>query len=494
MSSDTMSEVGCGMSEPEIGAAAPSISEIKVPPPAPTSGIPHPTSSSPVISVHNVGKLYHVYARPQDRLKQALLRWKKQYYKDFWALRGVSFDVARGEAVGILGRNGAGKSTLLQIIAGTMAPTEGEVGVRGRVAAMLQLGSGFNPEFTGRENVFLGGAILGITRREMEDRFDDIASFADIGSFIDQPIKTYSSGMAARLAFAVSFSVNPDVLIVDEILAVGDIGFQQKCVARLRQLRDNGLTMLFVSHSPDAVRSICQKALFLIEGQPAYFGQAERATDLYLSFIREQTNKDALKEQTDLTKPVPFSNQVPGQLRYGTGHVQIQRVEVFNKAGEPCRAFQLGETITLEATLEAKIDDARDYSVSFLVRDMTGVDLMGSATCDEKAIPPRLSKGQQARVRFSFQNSLRVGTYGICLAVTRVSRRDYSDAVLFDQVDGCAAFVVVQNPDRPVHYKFHQPVSASWEGPLNGSMNGPTTKVDAGVHRGEGASGGAGNA
>jgi lipopolysaccharide transport system ATP-binding protein len=473
MSSEVISELGVGTTEPRTASADLSLSEIK-PTPTPVPDIPHPTSApiEPVISARNLGKLYHVYARPQDRLKQALFRWRRaKFYKDFWALRGVSFDVSRGEAVGILGRNGAGKSTLLQIIAGTMAPTEGEVAVRGRVAAMLQLGSGFNPEFTGRENVFLGGAILGITRREMEDRFDEIAAFADIGSFIDQPIKTYSSGMSARLAFAVSFSVAPDLLIVDEILAVGDIGFQQKCIARLRQLRDNGLTMLFVSHSPDAVRSICQKGLFLIEGQPAFYGPAEKATNLYLSYIREQTNREALKEQVDLTKPVPFENQVPGQLRYGTGHVQIQDVQVLNKAGEPCRAFRLGETVTVEATLAAKIDTA-DLSVSFLVRDMTGIDLMGTTTFDEKAAAPRLRAGQRTKVRFEFENKLRIGSYGVCLAVTRVSRRDYSDVVLFDQVDGCAAFVVVQDPERPVHYKFYQPVSVSWDPPSGGVGGG----------------------
>jgi ABC-type polysaccharide/polyol phosphate transport system ATPase subunit len=426
------------------------------------------THREPVISVRDVGKLYHVYDKPQDRLKQALLRWrKKKFYRDFWALRGVSFEVERGEAVGILGRNGAGKSTLLQIIAGTMAPTTGEVAVRGRVAAMLELGSGFNPEFTGRENVFLGGAILGITRREMEERFDQIAAFADIGEFIDQPIKTYSSGMAARLAFAVSFSVDPDLLIVDEILAVGDIGFQQKCVARLRQLRDAGLTMLFVSHSPDAVRSICQKGLFLMNGQTAYYGPAERATDLYLSHIRESTNEEALKGG-DLGAPIEKTTQVPGQLRYGTGHVQIDSVEVFNRAGEPCRAFALGEEITIRATIVSHID-AKDLSVSFLVRDMTGIDMMGTATFDERIAGPTLKPGERASVSFSFENRLRAGNYGVCLAVTRVSRRDYSDVVLFDQVDGCAGFVVVPDPNRPVHYKFHQPVTVQWSTPGSSS-------------------------
>jgi lipopolysaccharide transport system ATP-binding protein len=414
-----------------------------------------------VISVRNVGKCYQVYERPFDRLKQAFFRWKRTFYREFWACRRISFEIARGEAVGILGRNGAGKSTLLQLVAGTLTPSEGEVEVKGRVAAMLQLGSGFNPEFTGRENVYLGGSILGISRREMDQRFDDIAGFADIGSFIDQPLKVYSSGMAARLAFAVSFSVEPDVLIVDEILAVGDIGFQQKCVSRLRQMRDSGLTLLFVSHSPDAVRSLCRKALVLVEGQPIYFGGADIATDMYLSHVREQSNREALAIQTELARPIAFQTDVPGQTRYGVGHVQIASVELRGADGEPRRAFSFRDQVTLEAVLKPLVD-MDHVSVSFLLRDMTGIDLLGTTTFDEKR-EIHVKAGRPVRVKFTFAAALRTGNYGISLAVTRVSRRDYSDVVLFDQVDGCAAFTVMANPDRPVHYKVHQDIAVEWE-------------------------------
>lgn len=423
---------------------------------------PKPATEQPVISVRGLGKCYHVYDKPADRLKQAFFRWKKQFYREFWALRGVSFEVFPGESVGILGRNGGGKSTLLQLIAGTLTPTEGDVVVRGRVAAMLELGSGFNPEFTGRENVFLKGAILGIARKEMEQRFDDIAAFADIGEFLDQPLKTYSSGMAARLAFAVAFSVEPDLMIVDEILAVGDIGFQQHCLARLRQLRDGGMTLLFVSHSPDSVRSVCQKGLFLDKGQARFYGDAERATDQYLAFVRDQTNKEVLEQQTDLGATVKFQSNVAGSTRYGTGHVQIEQVQVMNSRGEPTRAFTLGETITIEATLRAHVD-AQDLSCSFLVRDFTGVDLMGTTTFDERVAAPSVRKGDRLKVRFSFENRLRPGHFGVCLAVNRLTSRDYSDNVLFDQVDGVAAFVVMADPQRPIHYKFHQPVDVRWE-------------------------------
>ena len=424
--------------------------------------VPLASAEAPVISVANVGKCYHIYQRPQDRLKQAISRWKRRYYQEFWALRRVSFEIFRGDSLGILGRNGSGKSTLLQMIAGTLTPTEGEVCVRGRIAAMLELGSGFNPDFTGRENVFLYGSILGITRREMEARFDSIASFADIGDFMDQPLKTYSSGMAARLAFSVAISIEPDVMIVDEILAVGDIGFQQRCLARLRRLRDNGLTLLFVSHSPDAVRSVCDKALFLEGGQPVFFGHAERATDQYLAYVRERSNEEQLKSQDDLARPIGYTTHLPGNTRYGTGHVQIERVQLLNASGEPCRAFGLDETVILEADLRSHIDTA-NVSVSFLVRDATGVDLMGTTTFDERVELPHLAAGRSVRVRFRFVCRLHPGGFGISLAVNRVARRDYSDNVLFDQVDGCAAFSVVGDPSRPVHYKFHQPVEIQWE-------------------------------
>lgn len=283
MSSETViaGRIGSGAALP---GAVPHVHEVGEAPRA------RPTAEQPVISVRGLGKCYHIYDAPADRLKQALFRWKKQYYREFWALRGVSFEVFPGESIGILGRNGGGKSTLLQLIAGTLTPTEGEVVVRGRVAAMLELGSGFNPEFTGRENVFLKGAILGVPRREMEDRFDSIAAFADIGEFLERPLKTYSSGMAARLAFAVAFSVEPDAMIVDEILAVGDIGFQQHCLARLRQLRDGGMTLLFVSHSPDSVRSVCQKGALPGQGTGTVLWRG-RAGDGPVPGVRARANE-----------------------------------------------------------------------------------------------------------------------------------------------------------------------------------------------------------
>ncbi|MGB9754849.1 MAG: ABC transporter ATP-binding protein [Roseiflexus castenholzii] len=416
-----------------------------------------------VISVQNVGKMYRIYDQPQDRLKHMLFwRFGKHYGREFWALRNVSFEVRRGETVGIIGRNGSGKSTLLQIIAGTLAPTEGEVRVKGRVAALLELGSGFNPEFTGRENVYLNGAILGLSREEIDARFDDIAAFADIGEFIDQPVKVYSSGMYARLAFAVAVSLDPDILIVDEILAVGDLAFQQRCATRLRQLRDEGLTLLYVSHSPDSIKSVCQNALLLVEGKVFYKGHAEETMNKYLNLIREETNAAMLSKEAHLPRYIPFHSLAKAKLRYGSGHVQIERVELLDEDGRISHSFRFGDMITILVEFRSYIE-VNHFSCSFLVRDSTGVDLFGTTTFDERIEFPILRVGKRGLVRFKFLNQLRIGNYGVSVALNRTSQRDYSDNILFDQIDGAAVFSVVPDISRPVHYKFFVPISIDYE-------------------------------
>lgn len=238
-------------------------------------------SSDVAIAVRNVSKVYHIYERPQDRLKQMLWRGRRKFHDEFWALGGIDFEVLKGETVGIIGGNGSGKSTLLQIVCGTVTPTTGTVERNGRLSALLELGSGFNPEFTGRENVFLNGSILGLSRSEMDERFDMIAAFADIGQFIDSPVKHYSSGMFARLAFSVAIHVNPEILIVDEILAVGDAAFQRRCLSKFYEIRESGCAILFVSHDQYQVKSVCQRAVYLERGRQKLFGPAGRVIDAY---------------------------------------------------------------------------------------------------------------------------------------------------------------------------------------------------------------------
>lgn len=248
-------------------------------------------SSEKVITVEGIGKCYQIYEQPRDRLKQFVLpglqqtlgMQPRQYYREFWALKDIFFEVPKGESVGIIGRNGSGKSTLLQIITGTLAATTGSVITNGRISALLELGAGFNPEFSGRENVFMNLALHGFSEHEIQNKFDGIAEFADIGDFIDQPVKTYSSGMYARLAFSAAIHTEPEVLIVDEILAVGDSPFQQKCMQRLYNMLDDGVSVLMVSHDAYQVRSICRRALLLERGKQVLFGCSDKVMDAYIS-------------------------------------------------------------------------------------------------------------------------------------------------------------------------------------------------------------------
>ncbi len=237
-----------------------------------------------MISIQNVSKLYRIYEKPSGRLKEILLRGRRKYHRDFWALEDVSLEVATGEVVGIIGRNGAGKSTLLQIVSGILAPTRGDVRVEGRVTALLELGSGFNHEYTGRENILLSGQILGFSEAEMKRRLDVIVKFAELEAFVDQPVKTYSTGMMMRLAFAAAIHVDPDVLILDEALSVGDVYFQRKSFDRIEHFRRSGKTVLFVSHDPQLVQRLCSRALWIEEGRIAMVGRARDVVTAYQAF------------------------------------------------------------------------------------------------------------------------------------------------------------------------------------------------------------------
>jgi len=300
------------------------------------------------VRASGLGKCYHIYDRPEDRLKQILWRGRRSFYREFWALREVSLEVARGGTLGIIGRNGSGKSTLLHVIAGTLAPTTGRIDVAGRVAALLELGSGFNPEFTGRENVFLNGAILGMSRADVARRFDDIAAFADIGEFLDQPVKVYSSGMVVRLAFAVQAHVDADVLIVDEALAVGDVYFQHRCMRRIRQLLDRGTTLLFVSHATDTVKRFCRRGLWLDGGAVRYFGEAGVAVERYLADTRMRAvgyGSEAPADEAEADSP---RGAPAGLLPHMAGDVDLAADGLFLRGAWPWSGVEGGRTLGRE--------------------------------------------------------------------------------------------------------------------------------------------------
>jgi lipopolysaccharide transport system ATP-binding protein len=382
----------------------------------------------------------------------------ERFFQEQWVLRDISFEVRRGEAVGIVGRNGAGKSTLLEIISGTLSPTEGDSSTDGRIAPLLQLGAGFHPDYSGRENAYLSSLIMGLSRSEVDERFDEIASFADIGHYMESPVQTYSSGMYARLAFAVAMSARPDILIVDEILAVGDLLFQQKCMTRIKQMRDDGLTLLFVSHSTDHVKGLCDRGLLLDSGRQMFFGLAQECTDLYLAQARIETNRqqkatpDTPREESEVVK-----RQSKGVLRYGDQQVRILDVLVMDESGQPARDFYFGDRILIRVCYSSAIEIDR-INVSYLVRDETGVDLTGTMTSDEGVTLPPMKPGDTGEVVFSFSNCLRPGPFGINIAVTQINPEDPRRPLLLDQIDGVEGFVSFPDPNRPVHYKFDSKV------------------------------------
>jgi len=312
------------------------------------------------IRINNLSKCYQIYNKPSDRLKQFILPKFKQilrknspaYFREFWALKDVSFEVKRGETVGIIGRNGSGKSTLLQIICGTLTPSAGEVQINGRVAALLELGAGFNPEFTGRENVYLNAAVLGLTKQEIDLRFDKIEAFADIGEFIDQPVKTYSSGMYVKLAFAVIAHVDADILVVDEALAVGDAFFTQKCMRFLRAFMKNG-TVLFVSHDTSSIRSLCNKAIWLEKGVIFESGSPKQVSENYLEAFYEAQQGKSTTTRLKAPQPSPSIDQV--DLRHQLLNKSNLRndIEVFHFNADAPSFGQGGAEITAVKFLDA---------------------------------------------------------------------------------------------------------------------------------------------
>lgn len=356
------------------------------------------------IRVSNLSKCYQIYNAPRDRLKQFVLprmrrlarRSPKQYFREFWALKNVSFEIKKGETVGIIGRNGSGKSTLLQMICGTLNPTSGSIQTNGRIAALLELGSGFNPEFTGRENVYMNASVLGLSNEEIDARFDDIVAFADIGDFIEQPVKTYSSGMMVRLAFAVIAHVDADVLVVDEALAVGDAFFTQKCMRFLRNFMKSG-TVLFVSHDTGAVINLCSKAVLLNHGQVAEAGLPKEVIEHYLATLYEvnqevdgvQTEKgnksdvqtqitseyrdmrEGLINASTLRNDIEVFEFKPDQAGFGTGDAKIVSVRLLDKDGTPLSWVVGGEDVILDICCLAQKDISRPI-VGFQFKDRLG--------------------------------------------------------------------------------------------------------------------------
>jgi lipopolysaccharide transport system ATP-binding protein len=416
------------------------------------------------ISLKNISKCFKRYDKPIDKLKEVLFS-KGNYFNDFWALQDVNLEIPRGKAVGIVGVNGSGKSTLLQIIAGTLTPTTGEVEVKGRVSALLELGSGFNPEFTGRQNVFFNARLLGLNQSETENRFDEIAKFADIGDFIDQPVKTYSSGMFVRLAFAVAVNVNPDILIVDEALSVGDIFFQHRCIRQIRKLIDLGVTTLFVSHDSSTIKTLCDSAIIMNSGKILNTGlpsliikeYSKLAIDLELGFPsteqslhqEEQNNlivAEKNEEHLDISarkdhKMTRVADQEFAKtFRRGSGKAKIEEFQLFDHLGlsitkSPIIEFNQEVILSIRARVYESIQGC---IFGFFVCDKNGTEIIGTNTHEENIKIEQLGQNQELEARFKFKLPLRPNSYSITVALA-----ESYESVTLDWIDNAIVFQVL---------------------------------------------------
>jgi lipopolysaccharide transport system ATP-binding protein len=399
--------------------------------------------SEPVITARQLSKCYRIYDTPRDRLWQMLRGGSKRHYREFWATRDVSLEIRKGETVGIIGRNGSGKSTLLQLICGIATPTSGHVETQGRVAALLELGSGFNPEFSGRENVYMNGAILGLSRAEIDARFEEIAGFAAIGDFIDQPTKTYSSGMVVRLAFAVSVCVEPDVLIVDEALSVGDASFQFKCLNRLAALTERGTTLLFVSHDMSMVKRFCNRVIYLKQGEIRASGAPEEMAELYLLDMRNEQRQQAGENPTPVSAK-PFAGEKTAGIAFGTSEGRITGA-CFGDTRNQYSSYVHGDDITVHIRCEF-LDSVTRPNLSLTLQEARLLVISGRNFPLQR--PPEGKGMLEAAITLRLPARLAPGRYHITLKLMDGETEESSQLIekqvailAFDMLPGKADFL-----------------------------------------------------
>ncbi|MEI2829305.1 ABC transporter ATP-binding protein [Pseudomonas mosselii] len=428
------------------------------------------SSKDVAISVRSLSKRFNMYEKAQDRLLQIFMP-SRQPHKEFWALNNINFEVARGESVGIIGKNGSGKSTLLQVICGTLPPTSGSVEVNGRVAALLELGSGFNPEFSGRENVFLNCAIHGLSRQQTAEIMDDILTFADIGEFVDQPVKTYSSGMFVRLAFSVQANLKPDILIVDEALAVGDALFQKRCYERIEMLTSSGTTLLFVSHDEESVRTLTQRAIFLSNGEIQSIGPSAEVILDYRRALHEQesaylahlTQVVANKAQTPPTAASkPTASKTPDKFSFGNFDAEVLSVRVLDAQGNDKQVFFPTETATLRVECLCH-SDLKNLNISVRLRNKEGVKIYSWGTLNQDmAVDAGLcsgeyfwnktfTTGEKITVDFEFLCSLGANLYEVQAAISQEGKPYYAEQRILHWRDEAAFFTIATKP-REYHF------------------------------------------
>lgn len=382
-----------------------------------------------MLQVQHISKVYRLYRRPVDRLLESLPFTQHYSPTDFWALRDVTFSVERGEILGVIGPNGSGKSTLLQIVSGILEPTRGRVITQGRIAALLELGAGFNPEFTGRENVFLNGEILGMARREMERAFPQIEKFAEIGAFLDRPVKEYSSGMYVRLAFATAIHVDPEILIVDEALAVGDAIFANRCINKFEELKQRKVTVLFVSHDLGLVKRLSDRAVLMVDGRVTAYGAPSEVVNRYVGLVLDRQGR----EETTAA-------QAGGSYRHGDGASRVISADILDASGAPTRSLAPGEAVTVRIRARAQ-QELSDPVVGVLIRNRLGIDVFGTNTRIEGTDLGRIGAGEAFEVDFTFDCLLTRQDYTLTVAT------QYREGFSQDWLDDVISFSVVDARD-----------------------------------------------
>ena len=411
------------------------------------------------IKVKNLTKIYHLYDKPQDRLKEALNPFGKKYHHDFYALHDVSFEIPQGQTVGIVGKNGAGKSTLLKIITGVLTPSSGDVAVRGKIASLLELGAGFNPEMTGYENIYLNGTLMGFSKEEIDKKIDDILEFASIGEFIYQPVKMYSSGMFARLAFSVSINVEPDILIVDEALSVGDMAFQMKCFKKFQEFQEAGKTILFVTHALDTVIRYCNRGLVIDEGKLVYDGSSKEAVDVFKKITTNSFYCDAPEKVKVLSK------ESTGDLKqHFTGHESFD-----NYGNHKARIIDYGivdseenPTAILDFDSEFSIimkirfnEDIEEPIFAFTVKDIKGLEITGTNTMMQHCHTGSFQAGEEITVRFRQRANFQIGKYALSFGCVKVGENGIE---VFERIYDAVLFEVIGSVQMVGLYSLHPEV------------------------------------
>lgn len=391
--------------------------------------------SDVVISVKNLTKTYRIFGHPGDRLKQAMTFGFKRYHKEFTAIKDVSFDIKKGETVGIIGLNGSGKSTLLQLICGILKPSSGSVQAIGRISALLELGAGFNPEFTGRENVYFQGALMGMNAEAVDERFEDIASFADIGEFIYQPVRTYSSGMYVRLAFSVAIHVQPDILVVDEALSVGDVAFQHKSMKRARELINSGTSLLLVSHDRNMITATCSRCILLDKGRIMMDGLPADVFDYYHALIAkggEHIQQNRL-------------NSGRSQVVSGTGEARVESIRLLDSDGKVLDNLEVGMPVALEFLVRAHQPIPR-LALAFAIRDRLGQSIFSTNTNNFGKSPVDVPAGAVFKFRFQFYANMGAGSYSVSTFLVSTNDR-FTDNF---ETRELAYFFELQNVSHPL--------------------------------------------